>query len=70
MSYFPLLYRFRGKERLLLWIPGDTDSVATDNDGNVLSFANVDTLRSYAEEMHWMIDNADPVLHDLDFIAG
>lgn len=70
MMYFPLLYRFRGEERLLIWMSADTDSVATDADGQVLSFATVDALRGYSEAMQWKTDNENPILHDLDFIAA
>jgi hypothetical protein len=69
VTYFPLLYRVEREERFLIWISDDTDLVATGADGNVLSFASVDVLRSYAAEMRWTVENDDnPILHDLDFI--
>ncbi|MGH9523701.1 MAG: hypothetical protein ACRD3E_14325 [Terriglobales bacterium] len=70
MTYFPLLYRFRREERFLIWISDDTDSVATDADGQVISFASIGVLRGYAEAMQWRVENEDPLLHDIDFIAA
>jgi hypothetical protein len=64
------LYRFKREERFLIWISDDTDSVATDADGHVVSFASVGALRGYAEAMRWRIENEDPILHDIDFIAA
>jgi hypothetical protein len=70
VTYFPLVYRFRREERLLIWMSGDADSVACDADGHVLSFATIDALRGYAAAMGWKIEDEKAILHNLDFIAA
>ena len=69
MKYFPLLYRLRAEERYLLWISNEHDSVAVDADGFVPSFRDLSVLRQYADMNHLKVENDEPLLHDLEWIA-
>jgi hypothetical protein len=68
MAYFPLLYRWRGGLRLLLWQSGDTDSVCVNSDGYLYSFSSPADLNSFADANQMRIEDEEPRLHDLDSI--
>ncbi len=70
MKYFPLLYRLRSSERYLIWISDELDSLAVDSGGFVPSFADVVSLRQYANLHHYNLEIEKPVLHDLDWVAA
>ena len=69
MKYFPLLYRLHAEERYLLWISNEHDSVEVDADGFVPSFRDLTILGQYTDMNHLDIENGEPVLHDLEWIA-
>ena len=68
MAYFPLLYLWRGEQRLLLWQSGDSDSIGVNSDGNVYSFSSSAELNSFADANQLHIESEEPKLHDLDSI--
>lgn len=69
-DYFPLLYRREGKERFLLWHSGEEiDSVVLNSAGYILSFSCLAELCRFADANALQVDNAEPELHDLDYIA-
>jgi hypothetical protein len=69
MKYFPLLYRLHAEERYLLWISNEHDSVEVGADGFVPSFRDLTILSQYTDLNHLDIENGEPVLHDLKWIA-
>jgi len=69
MPYFPLLYRLRGQERFLIWISDDTDSVAVNAEGLLLSFPSLAILKQHADANGWPLEPEEPRRHDLDVIA-
>jgi hypothetical protein len=70
MMYFPLLYRLQGKERYLIWISDETDSVKVDTDGFVPSFRDLRSLREYADQKYHTLETEEPKVHDLDWITN
>jgi hypothetical protein len=70
MAYFPLLYRWRGEERLLLWQPGNIDSVAVGSEGHVQSFAGLADLNRFAHVHALQIEQEEPKLHNLDSVQA
>jgi hypothetical protein len=69
-KYFPLLYRLQAEKRYLIWISSEKDSVMVDDGGFVLSFTDVAQLRGYADSEHYVLQNEEPILHDLDWVVG
>lgn len=70
MPYFPLLYRFQGEERYLIWIGDEQDSIAVDLDGCIPSFGDSPSLRQYADLKNYVLETEDPVMHDLDWVQA
>lgn len=68
MAYFPLIYRWRGEQRLLLWRSGDTDSVAVNSDGYAYSFSSLSDLNRFADANKLQVEQEEPKLHDLGCI--
>jgi len=69
MKYFPLLYRLRAEKRYLIWISDEKDSVVVDAGGFVPSFCDLIVLRKYAQMNRYSLENEEPILHDLDWVA-
>lgn len=70
MEYFPLQYRLNGKERFLIWISGESDSLAVSDRGSLQSFPSLIALREYADANGWPMEDEDATQHDLDAIAS
>jgi len=70
MAYFPLLYRWRGEERLLLWQSGNIDSVTVSSEGYVQSFAGLADLNRFAHACALQIEQEEPKLHNLDSVLA
>jgi hypothetical protein len=70
MPYFALLYRLGGQRRYMIWVSNDTDYVAVNAEGLLLSFPSLATLRQYADAKGWPIEPEEPILHDLDAVAS
>lgn len=70
MAYFPLLYRWHGEQRFMLWRSGDTDSMIGNAKGHIYSFSRLSELNRFAEESKLQVEQAKPklILHDLDVI--
>lgn len=65
-TQFALLYRLDGCERYLLWFSSDVDGLATNEDGSIPSFENLESLRAYALVRNLEIQDETPKMHDLD----
>jgi hypothetical protein len=69
-KYFAAWYRFRGEDRYLIWITNESDSVVVNSDGYIPSFASLAVLGEYAALNHYQLENEEPDLHDLDWVAS
>jgi hypothetical protein len=68
-KYFGAWYRLKGEDRYLVWITNESESVAVDCDGFIPSSASLADLREYAKLNHCELETAEPILHDLDWVA-
>lgn len=70
VQYFPLLYRLKTQDSYLIWVSNDSDFVVVDAEGFVVSFSDIADLRAYADENHYSLQEEEPLLHDLDWVAA
>jgi hypothetical protein len=70
MTYFPLLYKSEGRQRFLIWVGGEKDSIVVDADGSIPTFDDAFSLRQYAELRQYNLETEEPVLHDLDWVQS
>ena len=68
MEYFEMPFRFRDKERWLIYYTNDQDGMVTDKDGRILSFANPEAAAEFAKKKKWKIKTGQDPL-DLDQIG-
>ena len=68
MAYFPLLYRWHGEQRFLLWRSEDTDSVVVNAKGYVCSFSSFCDLNRFTDANKLQAEQNELILHDLDAI--
>jgi hypothetical protein len=68
-TYYRLWYRLDDADSYLIWFSNDVDGVVTQADGTVPSFHNQDALCTYAIARQIMLDEMEPLLHDLDVVA-
>lgn len=66
---FILWYRLDKKDRYLLWISGENDVVYVKNE-RIPSFASVTALLKFASSQGLVIEEEEPVLHDLDKVEA
>jgi hypothetical protein len=69
-QYFPLLYRLYSEERYLIWSSNDEDALVVGADGLIPSFKDIAQLRAYADVNCYRLQNEEPILHDLDWVAA
>lgn len=67
MGYFPLLYRLEGRERYLVWIGDEQDSVVVEPHGAIPTFSDTLLVRQYAERRQFTPETEEPKLHNLDW---
>lgn len=68
-TYYRLLYRLDGSERWLLWYSNDSDGVVTIEDNFVPAFKTETDLLAYSDARGLIVQQEEPLLHDLDAIA-
>jgi len=69
VDYFALLYRLNSENQFLIWITSESDSVVVDAEGFIPTFKDRVALRLYAERNGFTLTEAEPILHDLDWVA-
>jgi hypothetical protein len=75
VGYFALFYQLDAKRRYLIWISEAqdsalVDSVALDEGGFIPTFEDAAHLRRYADLNHYRLQDEEPILHDLDWVAA
>jgi hypothetical protein len=53
-----------------IWISNENDGVVADATGFALTFNNSDAVKAYARQEHCTLENEEPILHDLDWVAA
>ncbi len=71
--YYPLWYRLDSVNRYLIWITQmeadeDLDGVWLDLNGKIPVFRSLDALCAYAQDRKIMLQDDEPILHNLDVI--
>jgi len=69
-TYYCLWYRLNHIDGYLIWFSNDVDGIVTQPDGAVPSFRDQNALRAYATLQQLDLDAMEPLLHDLDVVAG
>ena len=69
MKHYKLLYKLHSKKRYLIWVGDVKDSLVAGSDGFIPSFRDIRTLRKYAEQHTYLIEDERAILHDLDWVA-
>ncbi|MGA7415342.1 MAG: hypothetical protein WBW33_33020 [Bryobacteraceae bacterium] len=70
MGYFPLRYRLEGRERYLIWIGDEQDSIVVEPNGAIPNFSDALLVRQYAEPRQLTRETEEPVLHNLDWVQS
>ena len=70
MQYFVLRYRLKLQDRYLIWISNDTDRLFLDTNGLIPSFRDTISLQDYATSRGLRLQNNEPIIHDLDWVAS